>query len=197
MINIDSPILALNVSGDPVRWCSYEDAAYYYAKDLVAWSIGDDYTLSGGIQRVSGERSTMKIESIIAIKGKMNTKRSRIPRLTNHGLFRRDMNLCGYCGQQYVNAKLTRDHVIPRTQNGANRWGNVVTACSPCNKHKGGRTPEQANMELLYIPYVPCLNEYLILMNRRILADQMDYLVKNVKNEDSRIHQIIQSLKGD
>jgi len=195
MLNISTPILALNVSGDPLRWCSYEDAAYYYAKDLVAWSIGDDYTLNGGIQRATGKRSAMKIESIIAIRGKINTKRSRIPRLTNSALFRRDLNLCAYCGQVYTNAKLTRDHVIPRTQNGVNRWGNVVTACSPCNKHKGGLTPEQAHMELIYVPYVPCLNEYLILMNKHILIDQMDYLIKNVKNQDSRIHEIIKTIR--
>lgn len=195
MLNIyDCSILAVNASGEALRWCSYEDAAYYYAKDLIAWSMGDDYTLSGGIQRINGERSQMKIDSIIAIKGKINWKRERTPRLTNYALFKRDMNVCAYCGNQFVSVKLTRDHITPKIQNGANTWNNVVTACSSCNKRKGGRTPEQADMRLLYVPYTPCLNEYLILMNRKILVDQMDYLIKNVKNSKTRIHEFIKTL---
>ena len=57
---------------------------------------------------------------------------------------------------------------------------NVVTACRGCNQLKSGRTPEQAGMELLYAPYVPNKAEYLILCNRHILADQMDFLARHV-----------------
>jgi 5-methylcytosine-specific restriction endonuclease McrA len=57
---------------------------------------------------------------------------------------------------------------------------NVVTACRSCNQRKSGRTPDQAGMELLYAPYVPNKAEYLILSNRHILADQMDFLVRHV-----------------
>lgn len=57
---------------------------------------------------------------------------------------------------------------------------NVVTACRPCNQRKSGRTPEQARMELVYAPYVPNKAEYLILCNRQILADQMDFLARHV-----------------
>ncbi len=35
-------------------------------------------------------------------------------------------------------------------------------------------------MELLYAPYVPNKAEYLILCNRQILADQMDFLARHV-----------------
>jgi hypothetical protein len=35
-------------------------------------------------------------------------------------------------------------------------------------------------MELIYLPYVPNRAEYLILTNRRILADQMEYLLAGV-----------------
>ena len=36
--------------------------------------------------------------------------------------------------------------------------------------------PEEAGLELLYAPYVPNKAEYLILTNRRIYADQMEFL---------------------
>jgi len=183
-------ILALNSAGLPLDLISYEKAAFYAAKDLIAWSLGESHTLHGGIQRSTGLQSTLDIDTIIAIKGKPHSKR-KTPRLTNKTLFRRDMNLCAYCGHEYYGSQLTRDHIIPRVQKGRDTWNNVVTSCGPCNKHKGGKTPEQANMKLLYVPYTPCMNEFIILKHRNILFDQMDFLLKNIKTKNTRIHQII------
>ena len=55
----------------------------------------------------------------------------------------------------------------------------MVTACKRCNNHKGSRTPEEAGMQLLAIPFVPTHAEYVYLQGRRILADQMDFLVQH------------------
>ncbi len=52
---------------------------------------------------------------------------------------------------------------------------------------KGNRTPEEARMPLLYLPYVPSRWEDFILANRRILADQMAYLLAKVP-AGSRLH---------
>lgn len=98
------------------------------------------------------------------------------------------MNICTYCGQEYYGSQLTRDHIIPRVQNGKDIWNNVVTSCCACNKHKGGKTPEQAGMKLLY---VPCINEFIILKYCNILFDQMDFLLKNIKTKNTRIYEII------
>ena len=81
-----------------------------------------------------------------------------------------------YCGNKFRDELLTRDHVKPISQGGLDRWSNVVTACKHCNTRKGCRTPEEAHMPLLAIPYVPNWAEYLALSNRRILADQMEFL---------------------
>ena len=59
--------------------------------------------------------------------------------------------------------------------------------CKACNGHKGSRMPEEANMTLLYLPYVPSLHEDMILRGRRILADQMDFLLASVPRS-SRLH---------
>ena len=53
----------------------------------------------------------------------------------------------------------------------------MVTACVACNLRKGNRTPQQAHMPLLAVPYRPSWVEHLILSNRNILADQMEFLV--------------------
>ena len=67
---------------------------------------------------------------------------------------------------------------------------NVVTACRACNHRKSSRTPEQARMPLLYAPYVPSLWEDFILRNRRILADQMEFLMAHLP-QSSRLHELL------
>ncbi|MFW5927367.1 MAG: HNH endonuclease, partial [Wenzhouxiangella sp.] len=99
------------------------------------------------------------------------------PPLSNRALFRRDENLCLYCGTQFRDRELSRDHVKPLAQGGQDVWSNVVTACKRCNNHKGSRTPEESGMQLLAIPFTPTHAEYVYLQGRRILADQMEFLL--------------------
>ena len=177
-------ILQLDVAGNPSRWITYPDSCYYYAKELVAWSAGQaEITLFGGTNAVTGQRSTLTINTIVAIRGNVSDKQwkhiNRVP-LTNKALFRRDKNVCGYCGNVFSFKELSRDHIVPVSKGGKNKWTNVVTSCMSCNKHKDARTPEQAGMELLYVPYEPNRAEYLILQNHKILADQMEFLIKRV-----------------
>jgi len=181
-------ILQLDAGGNPCRWISYEDAAYYYAKDLVAWTPTESqFTIYGGENRITGTQSFMDMNTIIAVKGEVGDKGLfRVPTLTNKALFRRDQHICAYCGGEFKPEKLTRDHVQARSKGGPDVWTNVVTACGNCNKRKDDRTLEEAGMKLLYVPYTPNRAEYLILMNRNILADQMEFLSKMV-GKDSRI----------
>ena len=186
-------ILTLDTNGIPHRWITWQHACFYYAKDQIAWTAGEHaFTVIGGYNRISGERSKIVASSIIAIKGKAMATRafSHVPPLNNRELFHRDRYLCAYCGHLLPGAKLTRDHVVPFSRGGRDTWMNVVTACRSCNERKSDRTPEKANMELLYLPYVPNRAEYLILTNRRILADQMEFLAQHVPAQ-SRLHQRI------
>ena len=59
--------------------------------------------------------------------------------------------------------------------------------CKACNGRKGNRLPEEARMSLLYLPYVPSLHEDMILRGRRIVADQMEFLLASVPRS-SRLH---------
>ena len=180
-------VLALDVAGQPGRWITYEDSAYYYAKNSVAWSMSPvEFTIYGGTNAITGKQSTLTMNTIIAIKGQHNgkhSKRMHIPPLTNKALFRRDLNICAYCSDEFRTADLTRDHVIPTSRGGKDIWTNVVAACERCNRKKDDKTPEQAHMQLVYVPYTPNRAEWLILENRRILADQMDFLLKQVPRQ--------------
>lgn len=173
-------VLQLNQAGIPLRWINHEDAAVYYAKDQVLWELGDeDFTLFGGMSRLTGSQSQIRVRPIIAVKNENSASSARSHvrvRLTNRNLFNRDLHTCAYCATQYSIPNLTRDHIVPTSRGGANTWMNVVTACVTCNNVKGARTPEEADMPLTYAPYVPTYAENLILSNRKILGSQMDFL---------------------
>lgn len=171
-------ILRLNVAGQPVDWVRWEEAVCLYARELVVWTIGESVLrVRGGYSRMGGVQSVLNVHSIIACEGRVVTEDRSVPPLTNSGLFARDHNLCLYCGQTFADSTLTRDHVVPKSRGGMDKWDNVVAACKRCNHHKGNRLLHDCNLELLALPYVPNIAEYLALTNSgRILGDQMSFL---------------------
>jgi hypothetical protein len=168
-------ILRLDVAGQPRGWITVHEAISAYAKGDVIYGIGEALPpYFGGVQRLTGQRSRIDLQPIVAIQGRIILGFS--PPLCNRTLFRRDNHRCLYCGQQYSRADLTRDHVLPTSRGGTNRWENVVAACKRCNWQKDDRTPEEAHMPLLAVPFKPNPCEWHFLAKDRILADQMDYL---------------------
>ena len=176
---MQSLVLTLDMAGLPQGWVALEEAITYHAKQLVAWSMGNMLAEFHGGYQNNGTRSCIATKSILAIKGSI-TRHAHTPGLTNPLLFARDRQLCAYCGQQFALRDLSRDHVAPVSKGGKDSWTNSVTACRHCNTRKANRTPEQAGMPLLYVPYVPNRHEHFILRNRYILADQMEYLMAGV-----------------
>jgi hypothetical protein len=183
-------ILALDAAGAPHRWINVRGAALYYATDMVAWEVGAyEFVLRGGTQRSTGLQSLIRASSIIAIKGRNFMVRhfDRVPRLTKEMLLARDRYLCAYCAQRFRFEQLDMEHILPRSKGGANSWTNLVTACKACNNCKANRTPQDAGMKLHYVPYTPNRHEAFILGNRKILGDQMEFLLQGVP-KSSRIH---------
>jgi 5-methylcytosine-specific restriction endonuclease McrA len=175
-------VLSLDVSGRILDWISWQDAVCLYVREAVAWTLGDPcLTVHGGINRLRGAQSLLHLHPIIASTGHCRDHAvDPAPALTNTALFARDRHLCLYCGDHFTRAELTRDHVLPLSRQGKDEWENVVSACVACNLKKSNRTPQQANMPLLAVPYRPSWVEHLILSNRNILADQMEFLVSHL-----------------
>jgi 5-methylcytosine-specific restriction endonuclease McrA len=174
-------ILRTDASGMPLEWIGYQEAVKLYYLDQVAYTCGLPIcSLRGGINALSGQRSILEVNSILAThcpnSGRFKNFRNYTPPLNNAALFRRDNHLCLYCGQHFSRRELSRDHITPVSQGGQDIWSNVVTACKRCNNHKAGRTPEQANIQLLAIPFIPTHAEYIYLQGHMILADQMAFL---------------------
>ena len=175
-------VLKLSAQGLPQSWISLEEAVIHYAAGDVRWESGAEVAVfHGGTNAITGDLSVITVNSIIGTRGVPNINPFDLkPSLTNAKLFARDRNICAYCGDHFHETELTREHIRPFGQQGMDHWMNVVTSCKSCNHRKGNRTPEQAHMPLLYAPYVPSLWEDFILRNRRILSDQMAFLMAHV-----------------
>jgi 5-methylcytosine-specific restriction endonuclease McrA len=75
-------------------------------------------------------------------------------KINRQRIYKRDGFECTYCGNR---RNLTIDHILPKSRGGENTWQNLVTCCSSCNRMKGDRTPDEANMKLNIKPYEPTI----------------------------------------
>ena len=182
MLQLDQQVLRTDVTGMPIEWIGYQSAVRLIVLGQVQYALGRElYRLHGGINSLTGRRTVIPVNAIVATQGSHPDAHRfygrYTPPLSNRALFRRDENICLYCGNTFHVRDLSRDHVKPLSQGGEDSWVNVVTACKRCNNHKGSRTPEQAGMQLLAIPFTPTRAEYVYLQGKRILADQMEFLL--------------------
>lgn len=81
---------------------------------------------------------------------------------SRRGVLVRDQHRCAYCGGRAT----TVDHVLPRSQGGADSWLNTVASCAEDNHRKADRTPEEAGMPLLRKPFVPSPADAMLLAMR-------------------------------
>lgn len=191
LLNTHIPwVLVLSPGGEPQDWIDYDKYAYYKAKDAIIYSLGKrEYVLHGGINAKTMKQSTLPMESIIAVRNESGKKRRRNKiALTNSALFSRDNYTCAYCGDVFKRNHLTRDHVHPTSKGGKDEWTNVVTCCFDCNQKKGNLLLEECDMQLLYTPYAPSHHENLILKNKRISKEQLEYLIIGV-SPHSRVYK--------
>ncbi|MFN2099090.1 HNH endonuclease [Altererythrobacter sp. MF3-039] len=142
------PALVLNADYTPLS---------YYPLSLWPWQTAikaiflDRVTVVESYDReVHSPSLDLKIPSVIALR--QYVKPSEFPAFTRFNLFLRDRFTCQYCGSPH---NLTFDHVIPRRMGGKTTWENIASACAPCNMKKGGRTPDQAGMQLATQPIRP------------------------------------------
>jgi 5-methylcytosine-specific restriction endonuclease McrA len=191
-----SMILILDQQGNPLHWGTHEDSITYHAKNLVAWQLGETNHIAyrGGENRITGQTSRIETAPIVAVRGESYAhKRSKTPALTNQALFARDQFTCAYCGHTFHSSKLTRDHIVPVSRGGEDKWTNVVTACQYDNNKKDDKLLSETGMQLLFLPYVPNRAEALILKSRKILPVQANYL-SNFIPKSSRAHQFIKQI---
>jgi hypothetical protein len=195
---LSQQVLRTDASGIPLEWIDFREAVRAYYLGQVVFSLGAPlYKIRGGYNAITGNRSHIEVNSIVATQGDTHAAiRARahyIPPLNNQALFARDAHMCMYCGGQFAARGLSRDHILPLSRGGQDSWKNVVTACKRCNNRKAGRTPEQAGLLLLAVPFVPTHAEYIYLQGKRVLADQMEFLLAHFPHS-SPLHRRLSRL---
>lgn len=176
-------VLQLDIQGTPQAWISLEQAALHVVTGSVAWVDGDGplATLRGGFNVALARQSTLELHPIMALRGASRINLFEVvPAFSKNKLFRRDRMTCAYCGQCFAERDLQCEHIVPESRGGQWSWMNLVSACGLCNGRKANRTPEEAGMPLLYLPYVPSRFENFLLEGRNIRADVHEWLASRL-----------------
>ncbi len=140
----NTPVLELNASYEAISIVSAQRAFTLLAKGVAVMEETSTVSINSG-------RRSFLVPSVIRL-----VSYRRIPRrtrtLSRKGILARDRHTCQYCLSEDSPAKLTLDHIIPRSRGGLNAWENMVAACFGCNNRKGDRTPDEAGMPLARYP---------------------------------------------
>jgi len=144
-----SHALVLNASFEPLHIVTWQRAMQLLFQGKVEVVEESDH-------EIRTVRLTIKVPAVLRLLHYVPLKKKKqIVRFSRSNIFVRDHSTCQYCGGKFNKAHLTLDHVIPIVQGGKKCWENIVTACKPCNQRKGGRTPSQANLQLIRKPRRP------------------------------------------
>jgi 5-methylcytosine-specific restriction endonuclease McrA len=143
--------------------------ADYTFLNLLSWKRAVCLTVKGKVQvlkyserivrTVSG--GEIRIPAVLKLIKLIRTLyRSRVT-FSKRNVLVRDRFRCAYCGEK--RARLTIDHIIPRSRGGSTDFENCVACCRACNIRKGSRTPREALMFPRVKAYQPTISEFLAL----------------------------------
>ena len=163
---LNSSVLVLNRSFLPIHVTSVRRAfsliyrgganavnENYETFDFDHWCVRGGPVAGGGdfIRTLTGK---IPVPRVIVLRSYDRVPRKHV-RFSRANIFSRDTSTCQYCDSMPPRSQLNLDHVVPRAQGGKTTWENVVCCCIPCNRRKGGRTPEQAGVRLRRAPRRP------------------------------------------
>jgi 5-methylcytosine-specific restriction endonuclease McrA len=140
-------VLLLNASFEPLR--------------IIPWQRAITLFFAGKVEVVEEYEHTIRSVSLViqapAVVRLLRFAKlgRRTPPLSRLNVLARDRFECQYCGVRLTPRMATLDHVKPRRLGGGTSWTNLVCACETCNRKKGGRTPEEAQMPLRTKPIAP------------------------------------------
>jgi 5-methylcytosine-specific restriction endonuclease McrA len=141
-------VLVLNATYEPLHVVSVKRAVVLLLKEKAE-------LIEAAEARLRAERIEVPVPLVIRLVTFVRVPRRFNLPVSRRTVLSRDAYTCQYCGEQPGKDQLTIDHVLPRSRGGGHSWDNVVTACGPCNRRKGDRTPDEAGMPLARSPYRP------------------------------------------
>lgn len=174
--------LVLNATYEPLKIVDWQRAVTLFYRGKVEIVAEHD-------REVRAVTFTFKLPAIVRLLRFVKSRgRGEVVPFTRANIYARDGYSCQYCGETFSDKDLTFDHVVPAAQGGTRGWENIVTACMPCNREKGARTPGEAGMALLRHPKRPTRQSVLLRVSlgvRTAPACWRDYLYWNVELEES------------
>ena len=110
-VALSQQVLRTDASGMPLEWIDYKEAVRLHCLGQVAYAFGSRlYALHGGVNARSGRQTVIEVNSMMATQGGSGNPGSLrgdyVPPLNNETLFRRDANLCMYCGGRFSSSQL-------------------------------------------------------------------------------------------
>lgn len=141
--------LILNATYEPLQVVSWKKALRMMFQNKV--EVVEEYD-----REVRSVTVTIRLPAVLRLLHYVNASRfqNRV-RFSRANIYARDRFCCQYCGRGFRASDLTYDHVVPVARGGQKTWENIVTCCIPCNRKKGGKTPDDAGMKLLRRPKAP------------------------------------------
>jgi 5-methylcytosine-specific restriction endonuclease McrA len=143
-----NPVLVLNATYEPLNVVSVRRAVLLLLKEKAE-------IVEAAEAWLRSEQMALPVPLVIRLVYYVRIPRRFSLPVSRRTVMARDNYTCQYCGARLSKAQLTIDHVLPRSRGGVSRWENVVTACGPCNRRKGNRTPDEARMPLPRQPRRP------------------------------------------
>jgi 5-methylcytosine-specific restriction endonuclease McrA len=150
----DHRVLVLDATFRPI-------AAIGWQRAVTLLLAGSAETVVDTDRIVTSPSVAIVVPSVIRLAGRalvVGRRRGMLAR--KRTVHERDKWTCAYCGRRartnLERDEMTVDHVMPRSRGGStNDFGNLVTACRPCNGRKADRTPDEAGMRLRLVPRPP------------------------------------------
>lgn len=171
--------LVLNATYEPMKVVDWQRA-------ITLWVQGKVEIVAEHDREVRAVTFSFRLPSVVRMLRFVRSrhKRDTVP-FTRANIYTRDNYECQYCGHTFQSEDLTFDHVVPAAHRGRRDWTNIVTACLPCNRRKGARTPGEAGLTLRRQPSKPAPSPvFRVTLGLRKTPDSWrDYLYWNVDLE--------------
>lgn len=159
-------VLVLNATYEPINVCSLQRAVVLVLKKKAE-------VVERAAKKLRSASRDFVQPLVIRLVYYVRLPRHQARRISRRAVFARDAHRCQYCGST---ARLTVDHVVPKSRGGRSNWENVVTACAPCNTHKGDRLLDELSMELETRPRAPSPYEPISVSQNQRPASWEQYL---------------------
>ncbi len=127
----------------------------YTQHDFDSWLALSDTSLDGEDNSfIQTPSRKILVPSVLVLRTFDKVPKTKA-KLSRTNIYKRDGFQCQYCGQHLSRARLTIDHVLPKSKGGVTSWTNCVASCLRCNAAKADKSLAEAGLTLPRAPFEP------------------------------------------